>query len=115
MLPSASRFSRVHTASTLQKRTLSAPAAATRPRLSATPGSQTSSERTLDEGRAAARAAVASPTPPPISTMSGASRPNQVVQPNPGSSTASSGTTHRSAYSSQAACCFGVNRLPRRA
>ena len=79
------------------------------------PGRQTSKASTSYDGRAGARAAVASPTPEPISTTIGASRPNQSDQRKPGRSTASSGTTHRSWWASHASCWRGVNRLPRRA
>ena len=81
---------------------------------SATPGRQTSRASTSCAGRAAARAAVASPTPEPISTTSGASRPKYVVNENPGWSTASSGITQRAECASHAAVWLGVNRLPRR-
>ena len=90
------------------------PASATRPSPSAIPGIHTSSARTSYDGRAAASAAVDSPIPDPTSTTSGASRPNQVRKAKPGSSTASSGITHRSWYASQAAAWVGVKRLPRR-
>ncbi len=82
--------------------------------MSATPGRQTSIASTSYAGRAAASAAVASPTPEPISTMSGASRPNHAASENPGSSTASSGITQPSWCASHAAAWFGVNRFPRR-
>ena len=75
--PGAIRFSSVQTASTEQNRTLSAPASATRHSESAMPGSHTSRARTLWSGRAAARTAVASPMPDPISRISGASRPKR--------------------------------------
>ena len=82
---------------------------------SAMPGRQTSRASTSYAARAGARAAVASPMPEPISTTSGASRPNQSRHRNPGSSTASSGITHLSWWASHASRCRGVNRLPRRA
>ncbi len=91
-----------------------APASAIRHSESATPGRQTSNASTSYAGRAAARAAVASPMPEPISTMSGASRPNHVASEKSGSSTASSGITHPSWCASHAAAWLGVNRLPRR-
>jgi hypothetical protein len=50
----------------------------------------------LQSGRAAASTAVASPTPEPISTIIGASRPNHVDHRKEGSSTASSGITQSS-------------------
>jgi hypothetical protein len=75
---------------------LAAPAAATSARDAATPGRQTSSASTSYAGRAAASTPVASPTPEPISTISGASRPNQSASRKPGSSTASSGITQAS-------------------
>ena len=64
--------------------------------------------------RAASRqsATVASPTPEPISTTSGASRPNQSARSNPGRSTASSGITQSALWASHAACWRGVSRLP---
>ncbi len=83
--------------------------------VSATPGRQTSKASTSYVGRAAASGTVASPTPDPISTTSGACRPNQDATSTSGSSTAASGTTYASAYCSQAACCRLENRLPRRA
>ncbi len=108
------RCSSDQTASTPQIRTLSAPASAQRARVSATPGRHTSKASTSWSGRAAASAAVASPTPDPISTISGASRPNHDDQANPGSSRASSGITQASWCASQAAAWRGVNRVPRR-
>ena len=80
----------------------------------ATPGRHTSSATMSYAGRCAARAAVASPTPEPISTMIGASRPNTSAQLNDGSSTASSGITQSRWWASQDSCCEGVNRPPRR-
>ena len=82
--------------------------------MSATPGRQTSKASTSYAGRPAASAAVASPTPEPISTISGASRPNHRASENPGSSTAASGITHFSWCAAHAAAWFGVKRLPRR-
>ena len=78
------------------------------------PGRHTSSASTLWSGRAAASTAVASPTPEPISTISGASRPNQRDQSKSGASTASSGTTHCSWWAAHASAWRGVKRLPRR-
>ena len=72
------------TASTPISRTFSAPASASRLSVSATPGRHTSKASTSYSGRAAASAAVASPTPEPISTTSGASRPNQRRSEKPG-------------------------------
>jgi hypothetical protein len=112
--PSGTRCSIDQTASTAQNLTFAAPTSATRPNPSATPGSHTSSARTLYAGRAAASTAVDSPMPEPISTISGASRPNQRRHSNPGSSTASSGITHRAWYACHAASWVGVKRLPRR-
>ena len=79
------------------------------------PGRQTSKASTSYDGRVGARAAVASPTPEPISTIIGASRPNQSDQRKPGRSTASSGTTQGSWWAAHDSCWRGVNRLPRRA
>ena len=106
-VPGPSRCSKDQTASTPISRTLSAPASASRHRVSATPGRHTSKASTSYAGRAAASAAVASPTPEPISTISGASRPNQSASENPGSSTASSGITQRSWCAAQAAAWLG--------
>ena len=80
----------------------------------ATPGRQTSSATTSYDGRAAASAAVASPTPEPISTIIGASRPKTSAHRNDGSSTASSGTTQSRWCASHDSCWVGVNRPPRR-
>ena len=57
---------------------------------------------TLTSGRAAASAAVASPTPQPISTTRGASRSNQSPTRKPGSSVAASGIHHSSRRRSHA-------------
>ena len=107
-------FWSIHTASTEQKRTLVAPAVATSASEDAIPGRQTSSASTSYAGRAAASTPVASPTPDPISTISGASRPNQSASAKPGWSTASSGITQASWCAAQASACWGVKRLPRR-
>ena len=53
-------------------RTFAAPASASRPSVCATPGRHTSSATMSYDGRCAASTAVASPTPEPISTISGA-------------------------------------------
>ena len=80
----------------------------------ATPGRHTSTATMSYAGRCAASTAVASPTPEPISTISGAERPNTSRQLNEGSSTASTGTTQSRWCASHASCCDGVNRPPRR-
>ena len=80
----------------------------------ATPGRHTSKARTSYDGRAAAIAATDSPFPEPISTTSGASRPNHRAGTNDGSSTALSGISHSSTWRSQAARWVGVSLLPRR-
>ena len=113
--PGATRCSIDQTASTEQNRTLVAPLSATRHSASAMPGRQTSKASTSYDGRAGARAAVDSPIPEPISTIIGASRPNQSRHAEPGWSTASSGTTQRSWWAAHASCWRGVKRLPRRA
>ena len=83
-LPGSTRCSIDQTASTLSSRTLDRPASPTRPRVSATPGRQTSNARTSWSGRAAASATVDSPMPEPISTISGAVRPNMPASEKPG-------------------------------
>ena len=65
-------------------------------------------------GPGRASSTVDSPMPEPISTISGAARPEIPASVNPGSSTASSGTHHLSAYAVHASCWRGVKRLPRR-
>ncbi len=115
MLPGAIRCSSDQTASTMHSRTLVTSASASRPRVSATPGRQTSKATTSTSGRVAARATVASPMPDPISTASGASRPNASAQEKPGPSTDSSGTTQASWCSVHARAWRSLKRLPRRA
>ncbi len=84
--------------------------------VSATPGRHTSKARTLYDGLAAARAAVASPIPEPISTTSGAEGSSKKLRTSKsGSSTDSSGTHQLSRCRSQAPACRSVSRPPRRA
>ncbi len=114
MLPGSKRCAIDQTASTLTSRTLLTPFFSSVRKVSATPGRQTSKASTLWWGRCAARAAVASPIPEPISTTSGASRPNRSAQENCGVSTASSGTHHSPARRSQTSAWASERRLPRR-
>ena len=80
------------------------------------PGRQTSKASTSYDGRAGASAAVASPTPEPISTIIGASRPNQSRPPEPGLVDRLVGDHPvDSWWAAHASCWRGVNRLPRRA
>jgi len=71
----------------------------------------------LTSGCAAAYDAVVSPTPEPISTQSGAWRPNHASLTSSGAetpSTASAPKTQAAAWRSQASACRAVKRLPRR-
>ena len=114
--PGAIRCSSDQTASTEQNRTLRAPASATRPIASATPGPPDLERQHVDVGTRA-RPAPRSPRPPRGRSRRPAAPRGRTTRParSPARSTASSGITPRLVVGLPRGLLRGVNRLPRRA